>query len=104
MSEDKSWRSASAYNYIDDLTPGDLAWEFLRRNEDYRKAYQELVAIGRITEDAARNFAAQWGLRFRRRPSQLSFNPAYLLDPANRSGPGDPRQRASALRRFRPHR
>lgn len=44
MSEDESWRSETAYNYIDNLTPGDLAWEFLRRNPDYRKAYQELVS------------------------------------------------------------
>lgn len=32
MSEDESWRSEAAYAYIDKLTPGDLAWEFLRRN------------------------------------------------------------------------
>ena len=38
MSEDESWRSETAYNYIDNLNPGDLAWEFLRRNPDYRKA------------------------------------------------------------------
>ncbi|KEQ52219.1 transcriptional regulator domain-containing protein [Sphingobium chlorophenolicum] len=36
MSEDESWRSDAAYDYIDKLTPGDLAWEFLRRNPDYR--------------------------------------------------------------------
>lgn len=86
MSEDESWRSEAAYDYIDKLTPGDLAWEFLRRNPDYRISYQELVSIGRLTEDVAREFAEQWGLRFRRRPSQLSAHPADLLDPANRSG------------------
>ena len=42
MSEDESWRSEAAYDYIDKLTPGDLAWEFLRRNPDYRQSYQEL--------------------------------------------------------------
>ncbi|WP_229002054.1 DUF6499 domain-containing protein [Rhizobium sp. AB2/73] len=86
MSEDESWRSEAAYDYIDKLTPGDLAWEFLRRNPEYRKSYQELVAVGRLTEDVAGEFAEQWGLRFRRRPSQLGAHPANLLDPANRSG------------------
>ncbi|WP_269747818.1 transcriptional regulator domain-containing protein [Sphingomonas sp. TDK1] len=85
MSEDESWRSEAAYDYIGTLTPGDLAWEFLRRNPDYRKSYQELVSIGRLTEDVAQEFAEQWGLRFRRRPSQLGAHPADLLDPANRS-------------------
>lgn len=86
MSEDESWRSEAAYDYIDKLIPGDLAWEFLRRNPQYRKSYQELVSIGRLTEDIAREFAEQWGLRFRRRPLQLRAHPADLLDPANRSG------------------
>ncbi|WP_176695970.1 transcriptional regulator domain-containing protein [Phenylobacterium immobile] len=86
MSEDESWRSETAYDYIEKLTPGDLAWEFLRRNPDYRKSYQELLDVGRLTEDVAREFAEQWGLRFRRRPSQLRAHPADLLDTANRSG------------------
>ncbi len=96
MSEGEDWRSDAAYDYIDKLTPGDLAWEFLRRNPEYRKSYQELVAIGRLTEDVAREFAAQWGLRFRRRPRQLGADPADLLDPANRSGD------ASGHRRTKP--
>ena len=58
MSEDESWRSEAAYDYIDALTPGDLAWEFLRRNPDYRKSYRELIAVGRLSESAAREFAA----------------------------------------------
>ncbi|WP_234843602.1 transcriptional regulator domain-containing protein [Sinorhizobium meliloti] len=86
MSEDESWRSEAAYDYIDKLTPGDLAWEFLRRNPEYKKSYQELVSIGRLTEDIAHEFAEQWGLRFRRRPSQLRARPTDLLDPTNRSG------------------
>lgn len=85
MSEDDSWRSEAAYEYIDDLTTSDLAWEFLRRNPDYRSSYQELVAQGRITEESARDFAARWGLRFRRRSIHFSSEPADILDPANRS-------------------
>jgi len=94
MSEDESWRSEAAYEYIDKLTPGDLAWEFLRRNPEYRKSYHELVAVGRLTDDIAREFAEQWGLRFRRRPWQLGAHPTDLLDPANRSGDPSVHRRA----------
>lgn len=64
MSEEESWRSEAAYEYIDTLAPGDLAWEFLRRNPDYRNAYQQLVSIGRLTEEVAQHFAEQWGCDF----------------------------------------
>ncbi|GLK79025.1 transcriptional regulator domain-containing protein [Methylopila turkensis] len=96
MSEDDSWRSEAAYDYIDNLTPGDLAWEFLRRNPEYRKSYQELVSIGRLTEDVAHEFAEQWGLRFRRRPSQIRACPTDILDPTNRSGDASIRVRAES--------
>ncbi len=44
MSEEESWRSDAAYDYVDKLSLGDLAWEFLRRNPEYRKSYHELIA------------------------------------------------------------
>lgn len=46
------WNQASAYDYWDDLTSDGLAWEFLRRNMDYRQAYQAGTAD-----------ASHWGLR-----------------------------------------
>jgi len=85
MSQDENWRSEAAYDYIDTLSPGDLAWEFLRRNPDYRKAYRDLVASGRLAEEVAQDFANQWGLRFRDRSRLLRSHPADLLDPAKRS-------------------
>ncbi|MGQ3141146.1 transcriptional regulator domain-containing protein [Rhizobium oryzihabitans] len=99
MSEDESWRSDAAYDYIDKLTPGDLAWEFLRRNPDYRKSYRELVAIGRLTEDVAREFAEQWGLRFRRRSSTFGAYSAGLLDPGNRPRDASVHRRAKPCRK-----
>jgi hypothetical protein len=100
MSEDESWRSEVAYDYIDKLNPGDLAWEFLRRNPEYKKSYRELVAIERLSEGVARDFAEQWGLRFCRRPSLLRARPADLLDPADRSGDASIHRRAEAGRRY----
>lgn len=100
MSEDENWRSEAAYDYIDKLTPGDLAWEFLRRNPEYQKSYQELLTIGRLTEDVGREFAEQWGLRFRRCPWQVRAPSADLLDPANRPGDASVQGRAEPSGRF----
>ena len=33
------WRSPSAYEYLQELSSGGLAWEFLRRNQEYRADY-----------------------------------------------------------------
>lgn len=50
------WRDASAYDYLDTLDAGDLAWECLRRNPAYRRAYPSL----RDGEASS----LTWGLRF----------------------------------------
>ncbi|MBZ9738352.1 transcriptional regulator domain-containing protein [Mesorhizobium sp. CO1-1-4] len=96
MSEDESWRSETAYDYVDDLTPGDLAWEFLRRNPDYQKAYQDLVSTGRLSFEAAEKLANLWGLRFRRRPSPFGPYPADILEPASRPGGNHVRRRSAS--------
>ena len=50
------WRDAAAYAYMDDLDPGDLAWECLRRNPDYRREYPAMCD-GTLSSQT-------WGLRF----------------------------------------
>lgn len=60
------WRDASSYDYLDDLSAEELAWEFLRRNPAYRAIYNDLVEAG--DEDALDEAARHWGLRFRRKP------------------------------------
>lgn len=60
MSPDaSSWRSAEAYDYLDDLPAADLAWEYLRRNPDYHGDFQAARGAGDGGERVAR-----WGLRF----------------------------------------
>jgi len=39
----REWRSEAAYAYLDDLKPAELAWEFLRRNPNYRRDYHTVV-------------------------------------------------------------
>jgi hypothetical protein len=38
------WRIADSYNYLDNLDPAAIAWEFLRRNSDYRANYRFIMA------------------------------------------------------------
>ena len=37
-----TWRSSADYEHLDVLTPSDLAWEWLRRNDAYDADFQEL--------------------------------------------------------------
>lgn len=66
MPQHTDWRSHSAYDYIDTLTPAELAWEFLRRNSAYVEGYEALRAAGALKKSEGRAFAGKWGLSFRR--------------------------------------
>ena len=57
----EDWRSPAAYQYAANMEPASLAWEFLRRNPDYRNAYKAApVQADGGTDGPAR----RWGLRF----------------------------------------
>ena len=54
------WRDAESYAYTRDLTPEGWAWEFLRRNPEYRA---ECAAhVSKCGEQAADPDAELWGL------------------------------------------
>ncbi len=57
----EDWRSPAAYQYAATMEPANLAWEFLRRNADYRNAYQAAPAQA---DDGTDGPARRWGLRF----------------------------------------
>lgn len=59
-----NWRDASAYDYIHDLSPEELAWEWLRRNDSYREDYRRAARRKRLSGSEATEFAREWGLRF----------------------------------------
>lgn len=59
------WRSPSNYDYLEQLDRAELAWEFLRRNQEYRK---DFVRILDATAREATAIAERWGLSFRLRP------------------------------------
>ena len=60
------WRSAEAYEYVRDLDPADMAWEFLRRNPEYRQDFDRIVGDPPDPEREAA-LLHRWGLRFRER-------------------------------------
>lgn len=62
--EASQWRDPDSYAFFDALSVEGLAWECLRRCEDYYRQYHELVSAG--AEAAPLNLDAQrrWGLRF----------------------------------------
>jgi hypothetical protein len=57
------WRSAAAYAYLNDLTPAEYAWEFLRRNPNYRSDYRT-AAETTVKADPLEPWVVHWGLRF----------------------------------------
>ncbi|WP_432430896.1 transcriptional regulator domain-containing protein [Mesorhizobium loti] len=63
MPEQGTWRNSTAYDYVNELDPEDLAWEFLRRNAEYKQDYVNLERRGEAR--SASLFSAKWGLSFR---------------------------------------
>lgn len=79
MPRTMDWRSQDAGDALKELDRAGLAWEFLRRNPEYREDYRrtlERIAAGAITEEAAMTeISRRWGLSFRPRPRRASKPP-----------------------------
>jgi len=60
------WRSSRAYDYLRDLNAGGVAWEFLRRNQEYRVDYAN-PQFRAALEAGVPGPEQRWGLRFRGR-------------------------------------
>ncbi|MFD1797064.1 transcriptional regulator domain-containing protein [Paracoccus aurantiacus] len=73
------WRSSAGYDHVEDLTASDLAWEWLRRNDDYAADYR---ALNEAQEEGAPTLAQmrdRWGLRFPARSVPGTSGRAGLL-------------------------
>ncbi|TIP12509.1 transcriptional regulator domain-containing protein [Mesorhizobium sp.] len=66
------WRAPAAYKHTKHIPAAGFAWEYLRRNEDYRREYQILAAKRRQDGHHLEAFTERWGLRFRRRPGRAA--------------------------------
>jgi len=71
--DDERWRSQEATAYLDHAQRTGFAWEFLRRNPDYRQDYEHMsrhVASGTtVALEAALVLAQHWGLSFPVQPA-----------------------------------
>jgi hypothetical protein len=59
-----NWRSPESYTSLQSADVTAIAWECLRRNTDYQRDYEAIVAAGRLA-DVAAEFRRRWGLCFR---------------------------------------
>ncbi|WP_171026274.1 transcriptional regulator domain-containing protein [Mesorhizobium comanense] len=67
MAEPPDWRLQTTERALNRLERQGLAWEFLRRNPDYRSDYDRLRGTPAIRSSASlphRSAAQKWGLRF----------------------------------------
>ncbi|WP_184064407.1 transcriptional regulator domain-containing protein [Sphingosinicella soli] len=71
MAEPPDWRLQTTERALNRLERQGFAWEFLRRNPDYRSDYDRLRSAPASRPGASlphRSAALQWGLRFPARP------------------------------------
>lgn len=61
------WRSPDTYKPIQDINAPGFAWEFLRRNPDYRRDVSRIARTTPLGGRADAAFAQRWRLSFRRR-------------------------------------
>lgn len=61
------WRSPTAYRHAKQIPATGFAWEYLRRNDDYRHDFQTLAQTGEVDGKQLDVFAQRWGLRFPKR-------------------------------------
>jgi hypothetical protein len=72
MPSGPDWRSAAAYAYLDNLSPSELAWEFLRRNPDYRRDCRATAANVDQQAEFPELLRLRWGLPFPDRSGSAS--------------------------------
>lgn len=57
----RDWRRKTDYAEIEDFTPRELAWEYLRRNPDFKRDQRRIKKAESTSGD---DIAQTWGLRF----------------------------------------
>lgn len=75
------WRSSSAAQTLNQLDRAGFAWEFLRRNPDYRKDYRRIVEDAEGAARAAAACGERWGLVFRLPPELPAAETPVLWRP-----------------------
>ena len=58
------WRSPAAYRHAKHIAAAGFAWEYLRRNDDYRQDFKAIALAKTSSGRELEAFADRWGLRF----------------------------------------
>ncbi|WP_436595869.1 transcriptional regulator domain-containing protein [Pseudomonas aeruginosa] len=66
------WRAPAAYEHTKNLPAAGFAWEYLRRNDEYRHDFNAIVLTGEPGTRQLEQFAQRWGLRFPKRPRRIA--------------------------------
>lgn len=66
------WRSPAAYRHTKHLPAAGFAWEYLRRNDEYRHDFQTIALTGPPDARQLESFAQRWGLRFPKRSRRIA--------------------------------
>lgn len=58
------WRSPAAYGDIRHLPAAGFAWEYLRRDDEYRREFRAITTSAESVPERLEAFVQRWGLRF----------------------------------------
>ncbi|MEH3117248.1 MAG: DUF6499 domain-containing protein [Methylorubrum populi] len=58
------WRTPATYAHARNISTAGFAWEFLRRDPDYRRDFRHVKASPRGAVEVQAAFTDRWGLRF----------------------------------------
>ncbi len=61
------WRSPANYQHANSIPAAGFAWEYLRRDADYHRAFAEINRTKTPAASALDAFSRRWGLRFPKR-------------------------------------
>lgn len=73
------WRTPATYAHAQNLSTAGFAWEFLRRDPDYRRDFRRVKASPRGMVEPQTTFADRWGLRFPGGPQPACRRNATIL-------------------------
>lgn len=74
------WRSPAAYGHAHSIPAAGFAWEYLRRDDEYRRDFQHLMRKPDHDTEARTAFSNRWGLRFRGGPRPARRSGVAVLD------------------------
>ncbi len=74
------WRSPAAYGHAQSIPAAGFAWEYLRRDDEYRRGFHRLKRKSPYDTEAQTAFSNRWGLRFRGGPGPDRRSRVAVLD------------------------